>query len=201
MSHNLPACSFRIAELRKEIDAIANCPKASEETATKAVTLLLANYPGQQNPDPRIAQAMVRQMVNVCTGVDLDVLQAMIELKSSTSLLRQESSFLPNPAKVAEWIDWKMDPKRSRIGFYLDEIAMLERRSAPPPSEAERERVEEGFAKLVADLKAKSPKHRPAWKPGESLTPEENAKLDAWIADPNTPDLETKWKTAGEQVK
>lgn len=128
MNQNLPSSSLRIQELKAEISAIANVPKANSETAAKAVTLLLACYPNQQNPDERVAKAFVQQLINLCTGVDLDVLQAMIEVNSGSSLVRQKPSFLPNAGEVAEWIDWKMEPKRSRIGWYLDEIKAIEDR-------------------------------------------------------------------------
>lgn len=138
--HNPVKASSRIEDLKREIDAIVQCPKADEATAVKAVTILLANYPNQQNPDPRIAQAMVRQMVTVCRGVDLDVLRDMVDLNSSSSLVRQKPSFMPNPPEMAEWISAKMEPKRARIGWYLDEIATLERQAEQPVSNDERQK-------------------------------------------------------------
>lgn len=127
MQERLPTFS-RIAELKQEIAAIANVPKASSETALLAATKLVASYPGQQGSDPVVAKEYMRQIVNLCTGVDLDVLAVMIDVTISTSLVRKEPTFLPTAAKVAEWIDWKMDPKRSRIGWYLDEIKSIEER-------------------------------------------------------------------------
>lgn len=56
-----------------------------------------------------------------------------------------------------------------------------------------RGRVIFGFDALLAELKANGPRRKQPWRPGSSLSPEENARLDAYIADPNTPDRDDDW--------
>jgi hypothetical protein len=70
-------------------------------------------------------------------GADVDVLAAMLNPKSG---LVSRLKFLPTLAEVGEFIEEKMDPKRSRIGWYLDEIALLEREAEPEVPEDERRR-------------------------------------------------------------
>lgn len=167
----LPASS-RIEEINRAIAAIANVPKATREVALKAATALVASYPGQQSSDPIVAKAYMQQLVSVCTGVDLDVLQAMLDVNLSTSLVRQERTFMPTPAKVAEWIDWKMQPKRSRIGWYLDEIAAIEKAAEEQALPAdERQARAEKLLKVSAEIRAAAKALRRA-----------SPKLDAWQA-------------------
>lgn len=127
----------RVQELREEISRIANAPKANSETAAKCVIMLLACWPGQQNPDQRVAAAFVQQLINLCTGVDVDVLQALVDPRGNFVNKRE---FLPSIASVSDFIEGKMEPKASRIGWYLDEIALLERKVEPLISDEERTR-------------------------------------------------------------
>lgn len=114
----------RVSDLRAEIDAIANCPKANGETAAKTAVALVAAYPSQQAHDPIVAKAYMRQLTELLMGQDLDVLQALL------GEFVRKHKFLPAVAEVADFIDSKMEPKRSRIGWYLDEIKAIEDRQA-----------------------------------------------------------------------
>jgi hypothetical protein len=138
VAEKLPTYS-RIQALKAEINAIANVPKANELTAAKCVTALLACYPGQQNQDERVASAFVQQLKNLCTGVDVDVLQKLIDAGSSASLVRKHK-WLPTISEVGDFIESRMEPKRVRIGFYLDEIAVLKREAEPQIPTDERQR-------------------------------------------------------------
>jgi hypothetical protein len=125
----------RLHELRKEIDAIANMPKANSETAAKAAVALVACWPGQQAQDEMVAKAYMRRLTELLIGQDIDVLQKLLD-----EFVRKQK-FLPAIAEVEDFIDSKMEPKRSRISWYLDEIKALEERdSVRMASPEERER-------------------------------------------------------------
>jgi hypothetical protein len=147
--------SSRISELRKEIDAITQVPKANLETAAKTAVALVACWPGQQSPDPMVAKAYMRQMGELLVGQDLDVLQKLL------GEFVRHHEFLPTIAKVADFIDSRMEPKRARIGFYLDEIASLERaaeeRAVPAEERERRANMLRETAKVIRDTaRAKS---------------------------------------------
>ncbi len=67
----------------------------------------------------------------------MDVLASLLNPKTG---LVSRLKWLPTIAEVSNFIEEKMDPKRSRIGWYLDEIAVLEREAEPEVPEEERRR-------------------------------------------------------------
>lgn len=115
--------SRRIGDLRDEIAAITQVPKANGEFAAKCAVSLVACYPGQQSSDPNVAKVYFRQLTEAMIGQDVDVLHSMLDAKTG---LVSRKKFLPAISEVVEFIEEKMDPKRSRIGWYLDEIERLE---------------------------------------------------------------------------
>jgi hypothetical protein len=153
----------RISELRAEISAIADVPKANGLLASKTALALIACWPGQQAQDPMVAKAYMRQLSELLVGQDHDVLNALL-----SDFVRKQD-FLPTIAKISEFIEGKMDPKRSRIGWYLDEIALLEREAEPEVPEEERRRNLEklkAVSKVIKDtanaMRRASPP-LPAW--------------------------------------
>jgi len=143
----------RAQQIRAEIDAISKAPKATETEALRYVTALLASYPGQQSQDGRVARAYARQLRDLCAGVDLDVLQAMINPQSG---LVSRQKFLPAIAEVSAFIEEKMEPKLTRLGWHIDELERLEKKPDPPISDEERKRNTEKFDRLVAERRAEA---------------------------------------------
>jgi hypothetical protein len=125
----------KIAELKREIAAIANVPKANGEQAVMYAGALTASYPGQQAPDERVAAAYQRQLVETMIGVDIDVLESVLSPKYG---LVSRQKFLPAVAEVAEFIQAKMGRKAGSIGFMLDQIESIERAHEPQLSEDDR---------------------------------------------------------------
>jgi hypothetical protein len=123
----LPAIS-KINELKREISTIANCPKADPRRAVEFAMALVGCYPGQQWADEKVAKHFMRKLSDCLAGVDLDVLTAMVDPKSG---LVANSKKLPTIAEVHHWIENRMSPKYSRIGWYLDEIKRLEDSDEP----------------------------------------------------------------------
>jgi hypothetical protein len=129
--------STRIGELKAEIALIANCPKATGEMAAKTAGALIACYPSQRAQDPQAEKVYQRQMIELMMGADVDVLAVLLNPKQG---LVARLKWLPTLAEVSDFIEEKMEPKRSRIGWYLDEIAVLEREAEPDVPEEERRR-------------------------------------------------------------
>lgn len=127
----------RSRELRAAVDAMANAPRSTPVAAVRYATILLACWPGQQSQDESVAKVYSRQMVDLLTGVELEILQALIDPKGG---FVPKQKFLPSIAEVAGFIDGREGPKRDRIGVYLDEIKELERPPEPVVSDEERKR-------------------------------------------------------------
>ena len=140
----------RAQQIRAEIDAISKAPKATATEALRYVTALLASYPGQQSQDDRVARAYARQLRDLCAGVDLDVLQAMINPKSG---LVSRQKFLPAIAEVSAFIEEKMEPKLTRLGWHIDELERLEKKPDPPINDEERKRRAEMLRKTAAVIR------------------------------------------------
>jgi hypothetical protein len=133
----LPVIS-RVTELNHEISVIANCPKSDQRRAVEFAVALVACYPGHQWGDDMVAKAYMRQLSNCLAGVDLDVLAAMMNPKTG---LVSKLKKLPTIGDVSHWIEVAMEPKLTRIGWYLDEIKRIEdKRTEVEVTEEERER-------------------------------------------------------------
>jgi hypothetical protein len=126
--------SNQTSRLRAEISAIADTPKANGEMASKAAVALIACWPGQQAQDPMVAKAYMRALTELLLGQDLDVIQSLLG-----DFVRKQD-FLPSVAKVADFIDGKMQPKRSRIDWCMAQLEILEREAEPDVPEEERRR-------------------------------------------------------------
>jgi hypothetical protein len=158
--------STRIDELKAEIAKIANCPKANGEMAAKTAGALIACYPSQRAQDPQAEKVYQRQLIELLVGVDMDVLAALLSPKNG---LVSRLKWLPTLAEVSDFIEEKMDPKRSRIGWYMDEIVVLEREAEPEVPEEERRRnlqMLKDVSKLIKDTAAATRRAStplPAW--------------------------------------
>jgi hypothetical protein len=158
--------STRVSELKAEIAAIANCPKANNEAAAKAAGALIACYPSQRAQDPQAEKVYQRQLIELLIGADMDVVAAMLNPKNG---LVSRLKWLPTIAEVSGFIEEKMDPKRSRIGWYMDEIAVLERDAEPDVPEEERRRnlqMLKDVSQLIKDTAAATRRASPplpAW--------------------------------------
>jgi hypothetical protein len=149
----------RISELRQEISSIANVPKASRDKAIQYAMRLVSQHPGQQNQDERVAKMFMLDLTACLEGVDLDVLEKLVDPK------RVRSKWLPSVPEVAAFIDEKMEPKRVSIGFMLDEIAYLERRetteAVSPEERARRADMLKRAAAVIRDAAYKKSPLRP----------------------------------------
>jgi hypothetical protein len=165
----------RPSELRAEIDAIANVPKANGELAAKTATALVAAYPSQQAQDPMVAKGYMRQLIELLVGQDVDVLAALL------SQFARTHKFMPAVAEVADFIESKMEPKRARVGWYLDEIAAIERKhkdeAVTPDERAARADMLRKTAAVIRETVRK--KHAfPAWHAPEGADLD-NARMEA----------------------
>lgn len=165
--------------------------RATAEAAARVVHLLLSSFPHEA----KNAEVYARQLIDVCTGVDMDALREMVNPRTG---LVSTAKFLPSVAEVIEFLHAQMNAPK--FAERWNRLAIEDKRRAEKDVEVspeEHARVSQGFADLLARLKQTSVKHRPAYVPGQSLTPEQNAALDAYIADPNTPDLPDRAQPIG----
>lgn len=64
-------------------------------------------------------------------GVETGILQSMLNAKTGLVARHVAYGAPPSIAEVNQWIERAQEPKRSRIGWYLDEISRLEQPPAP----------------------------------------------------------------------
>ena len=89
----VPSTSKSLIEMaRNGIRQIETAPKADANEASRVVHLLLASYPTQE---PKDAPTYIRQLIDRCVGVDLDILKRMVSPREG---IVSKQTFLPSIA-------------------------------------------------------------------------------------------------------
>jgi len=154
-------------------------------TAFNAVKLMLGCYPAFP---PRDEETYCTQMAIALEGVDIDILKELVHPRMG--ILLTCPKYLPGVGEVVDWVQYRLTQRNREIEFNRALIADAERADTEPQvSPEEKARVLAKVDAYLARLRSCDRAGRKAYKPGDSLSPEENAKLDAWIADPRTPSL------------
>jgi hypothetical protein len=103
-----------------------------------------------------------RQLQSAMIGEDVDVLLAMTDTKTGLPATHK-GAWSPPIEAVRDFIDRKMDFKRSQIGWKVDEIEAIERRIGVRPiaTEDEREANVERLRHLARDIRNEG---KPDWR-------------------------------------
>jgi hypothetical protein len=103
-----------------------------------------------------------RQLQSAIVGEDVDVLLAMTDTKTGLPATHK-GAWSPPIEAIREFIDRKMEFKRSQIGWKMDEIEAIERRIGAKPIASEDERAAnvERLRRLAKEIRSEG---KPDWR-------------------------------------
>lgn len=115
-----------ISRLTRQLEKIEAIPKSDVTDAQQAVDWLLAQYGGQKAADP---DKYYKLMVSACTGVDLDILQALAHPTQGI-----KGKFLPSVGEVVDFLHERLQRRQEGYERAQRELQQLTHIEGPEDS-------------------------------------------------------------------